>query len=155
MYVKFYCRKASKTITSLGTCGSFMYLPFLVKACSSGMQLTMNSNGKILCTSEMFTFLSLPIWPETSSCLVHIKLMILKTGMYFACQNDFLSNFLITIKSPILYCGMLSYLCLFCLEHASFVLRADNMYVCLNLFSQVMPSSEPKDLSFGCKKAAR
>ena len=47
---------------------------------------------------------------------------------------------------------MSSCLSLFCLEHASFVIRAANMYVCLNLSRQVMYLSEPKYLSFGCKK---
>ena len=50
---------------------------------------------------------------------------------------------------------MSSYLSLFCLEYPSVVLRAANMYVCVNLSRRVMPSSEPKYLSFGCKKAAR
>ena len=54
--VKSFCRKVSMTVTSLSICGSFMYLPFLVKTCSSGMQLTMNSNGNTLCTSQMCTF---------------------------------------------------------------------------------------------------
>ena len=58
-----------------------MYLPFLVKMCSSEVQLAMNSDGKILCTLNMFTFLSLPLGSETSSCLVPINLTILKLGM--------------------------------------------------------------------------
>ena len=72
--------------------------------------------------------------------------------MYFASQLDFFSKFLIIIKSPILYCSMSSYVYLFCLECASFILRAANMYVCLNLSSQVMPLYEPKYLSFCCKR---
>ena len=47
------------------------------------------------------------------------------------------------------------YLCLFCLEHASFVLRATNMYICLSLSKQVVPSSEPKYQRFGCTIAER
>ena len=41
---------------------------------------------------------------------------------------------------------------LFCLEHASFVLRAANMYGCLNLSRQVMPSSDPSTLVVAVKK---
>ena len=130
-------------------------LAFLTKTCSSGMQLTMNSDGNTLCTSQMFTFLSLPVGSETSSCLVTINLMTLNFDMYFASQSDFSSKFLIIIKSPILYCGMSLYLSLFCLEHASFVLSAAYIYVCLSLSKWVMPSSEPRYLGFGCKKAAR
>ena len=66
-----------------------MYLPFLAKTCSSGMQLTMNSDGNTLCTSQMFTSLSLPVRSETSSCFVPINLMILKFGMYFAFPIQF------------------------------------------------------------------
>ena len=117
------------------------------------MQLTMNSEGNTLYTLQMFTFLSLPFGLETSNCLVPINLMILKFGMYFAPQFDFLSKLLSIIKSPILYHGMSSYFSLFCLEHASFVLSATNMCICLSLCKWVMPSSEPKYISFGCKKA--
>ena len=63
--------------------------------------------------------------------------------------------FLIIIKSPILYYGLPLYLSLFSLECASSVLSAVNMYVCLNLYKLVMPSSELRYLSFGCKQAAR
>ena len=80
------------TITSLSIHGSFMYLPFLVKICSSWMQLTMNSDGMTLCTSQTFTFLSLPVGLETFSCLVPINLMILKFGMHFV------SNFIFFFK---------------------------------------------------------
>ena len=48
---------------------------------------------------------------------------------------------------------MLSCLSIFCLECASFVLRAANMYVCLSLSRWVLTSSEPKYLNFDCKKA--
>ena len=106
------------TITSLSMLGSFMYLSFLVKTCSSGMQLSMNSDHRMLCTLQMFTFLSLPVGSETSSCLVPINLMTLKFGMYFVSQFDLLLKFLIIIKSLILYCCMSSYLSLICLEHA-------------------------------------
>ena len=94
MLVILSCRKASMTVTSLSIHGhgSFMYLPFLVKICSSGMQLTMNSGGKILCTSQMSTFLSPPVRSETSSCLVPINVMILKFGMCFESQFNFVSN---------------------------------------------------------------
>ena len=105
--------------------------------------------------AQMFTFLSLPLGSETSSCLVPINLMILKFVMYLASQFNFLLKFLIIIKSPILHCGMSWYLSLFCLEHVSFVLRAANTYVFLSLPKWVMPLSEPKYLNFGCKKAAR
>ena len=118
------------TITSLNISGSFMYLPFLAKTCSSQMLLTMNFDGKILCTLQMFTFLSLSVRSETSICLVPIYLMILRFGMYFASQLDFLSEFLIIIMSSILYCGM-SYLSLFCLEHASFVIVNVDFSFCL------------------------
>ena len=106
MSVKLSCRKASITVTSLRIHGSFMYLPFPEKTFTSGMELTINSDGKILCTSQMFTFHSLPVRSETSSCLVPINLMILKFGMYFASQFDIFSKFLITIKPLLLYCGM-------------------------------------------------
>ena len=46
-------------------------------------------------------------------------------------------------------------LVLFCLEHASFVLSAANIYSCLYSSKWVMPSTEPKYLCFGCKKTAR
>ena len=125
--MKLSCRKVSMITTSSSMHGLFMYLPFLAKTCASGMQLTMNSDGKILCTSQMFTFFNLPVGSEASSCLVPINLMILKLGMYFASQIDYLSKFLIIIKSPILYYGMSLYLSVFCLECASFILRAANM----------------------------
>ena len=132
-----------------------MYSPFLAKTCSSGMQLTMSFNGKILCISQMFIFLSLPVWSETSSCLVPINLMILKLGMYFLSQFNFYQNFK-SLLSLLFYTVVCHHICLlFCLEDASFVLRAANMYVYLNLSSQVMPLSEPTYLSFCCKKAAR
>ena len=60
----------------------------LAKTCSSEMQLTVNSDGNTLCTSHMFTFLSLPVWSETSSCFVPINHMILKFGMNFASLFD-------------------------------------------------------------------
>ena len=132
-------------------------LAFPGKACLSGMLLTMNSDGKILCTSQMFAFLLLPVGSETSSCLVSISLMILKFSMYFASLFAFLSKFLIINKSPILYCGMLS---LFCLEHASFVLCAANMYVlvypnrpclCLSLSINVMAVRKlQSEVDIGC-----
>ena len=153
MLVKLCCRKVSMTATSLSMCWPFMYLPFLAKICSSAMQSTMNSHGKILCTSQMFTCLGLPVGLEISSCLVPINFTILKLSMYFAYQ--FLLKSLIIIKSPILYCGMSLYVSIFCLECASFVLTAAHIYVCLNLSRWVMPSSEPRYLSCGCKKAAR
>ena len=80
-------------MTSFRMCGSFICLPFLAKMCLSGMQFTMNSDGQILCTSQMFTYLSLPVGPETSGYHVPIILMILKLGMYLASQFDFLSKF--------------------------------------------------------------
>ena len=58
-------------------------------------------------------------------------------------------------KILILYYGTSSYLSLFCLECAYFMLSAANMYVCLSLSKQVMPSSEPRYLNFGCKKVAK
>ena len=69
---------------------------------------------------------------KTSGCLVPVNLM-----------------------TPILYCAMSSYLSLFCLECASYVLSTANMYVCLRLPKWAMPSSELRYLSSGCKKAAR
>ena len=81
------------TVTSLCLLGSFMYLPFLAENCSSGMQLTMNSDSKILCNSQMFTFLGLSIGPEISSSLVPINLMILKFGMYFVSKFHFYQSF--------------------------------------------------------------
>ena len=109
------------TITALCTCESFMYLPFLANTCSSRMQLTMNSDGNILCTSQMFTFLSLPVRSEMSSCFVPINLMTLKFDMYFTSQFNFSLKFLIIFKCPILYCSMSSYFillrtCLFCIK---------------------------------------
>ena len=136
-------------------CGSFVHLSFLAKTCSSGIQLTMNSDDNTLCTSQMFSFQSLPVWSETSSCLASIILMTPKFDMYFASQFNSLSKFVIIIKSPVLYCGASLYLSLFCLEHVSFVLCAANMYACLSLSKWVMPTSEPKYLSFGCKNAVR
>ena len=47
------------------------------------------------------------------------------------------------------------YFSIFCLECASFVLRAADIYACLNLSRWVMPSFEPRYLNFGCKTAAR
>ena len=47
------------------------------------------------------------------------------------------------------------YLSLYCLEHVSFVLSAANVYVSLSLSKWVMPLSESRYLSFGCKKAER
>ena len=99
----------------------------------------------------MFTFCSLPIGSKTSNCLVPIGFTTQKLGTYFASQFDFLSKFLIKIKSPILNCGMLSCLSCFCLEHTFLVLSATSMYVCLSLLRWVMPLSEPKYLNFGCK----
>ena len=87
--VKLSCRKVSMTITSLSMHGSFIYQPFLAKICSSWMQLTMNSDAKILSASQMFTSLSLPVGSETSSCLVPINLTILILGMCFASQFCF------------------------------------------------------------------
>ena len=117
--MKFFYWKASMAITSLSMHGSFIYLPFLVKTCSSGMQPTMNSDGKTLCISQMFTFLSFPVKSEMTSCLVPITLMNLKFDLYLASHFDFLSKFLIVIKSLILYCGMSFYLSVLCLECAS------------------------------------
>ena len=48
-------------------------------------------------------------------------------------QIDFLSKFLIMIKSPIYYLGKSSCLSHFCLEHASLVLSVSSMYVCCSL----------------------
>ena len=59
-----------------------------------------------------------------------------------ASQFDFLSKFLIIIRSPVLFCGTSSYLSLFCLECASFVLSAANMYVCHSFSKQVMSLSQ-------------
>ena len=67
------------------------------------------------------TFLSLPVRSETSSCLGPIKLIILKLGIYFASQFNYLLKFLIMTKPPILYCGMSSY---FSLSWAFLVFRA-------------------------------
>ena len=103
-------RKVSMTNTCFSVCGSFMYLLFLAKICLSGTQLTMNSASKILWTSEIFTFHSLPIVLETSNGLVPISLTTLKLGTYFASQFDFLPNLLIILKSPIINWGMLSYM---------------------------------------------
>ena len=103
----------------------------------------------------MFTFLSLPFGSGTSGCPIPINLTFVKLSMCIASQFYSLLKVLIIIKSPILYSGVSSYLSIFCLEHASFVLRAGNIYACLNLSRQVMPSSEPRYLYFGCKKALR
>ena len=46
---------------------------------------------------------------------------------------------------------MSSYLSIFHIEHASFVLRVVNIYACLSLSRQVMPSFEARYLHFGCK----
>ena len=121
MSVKLSCGNVSMTITSLSICGSLMYLPFLVKTCSSGMQLTMKANGNTLCTLQMFTFLSLPVGSETSSCLELTNLMTLKFGVYFASQFNFLLKFLIIIKFLfyivvcIIFVFILLRTCLFCI----------------------------------------
>ena len=60
------------------------------------------SDGTILCASQTFTFLILPMGFETSSCLEPIKHTTLKLGTNFASQVDFLLKFLIMTKSPIL-----------------------------------------------------
>ena len=120
---KISCKNASLITTSFGIGGSFIYLPFLSKTCSSGIELTIKSDGKSLCTSQIFTFQSLPVGLETSSCVGPISLIILKFGMYFASQFDFLSEFLIMTKSSILYCGTSSYFSLSYLEWASLVFR--------------------------------
>ena len=82
----------SMTATPLSMCGSCMYLLSLAKICSSGLQLTMNLDGKILCTSQMFTFLSLPVGPETSNCLVPIHFAILKLGTILHLNPIFYQN---------------------------------------------------------------
>ena len=76
------CKKVSMAITSFGMHRSSIYLPFLLKTCSSLLQLTMNSYGNILCTLQMLTFLNLPF-----------NLIILKFGMYFASKFDSVSKF--------------------------------------------------------------
>ena len=132
-----------------------MYLPFLANTCSSEIQLTMKSAGKILWTSDMFTFLSPPVGSETSNCFVPISFTILKFGAYFASYVDFFVKVFIITKSAILKLGTSLCFSHFSLEHASFVLRAVSMYVWGNFLRQVMPSCEPKYLNLGCKKAAR
>ena len=97
-------------------------------------------------------FLSLPVRSQTSNCLVPISFTTLKFGTYFAFQIDFLSQFFIIIKSPILNLGMFLCLSCFCLECASLALRAVSIFVCYNLLGWVLPSSEPKYLNLGCKK---
>ena len=81
---KFSCKNESLIATSFRIHGSFIYLPFLQKTCSSGIELTIKSDCKMLCTSQTFTFQSLPVGSETSSCLGPISLIILRFGMYFA-----------------------------------------------------------------------
>ena len=149
-----FMQESTMTNTSFSISGSFMYLPFLAKICLSERQCTMNSAGKILWTSEMFTFCSLPVRSETSNYLVPISLTNQRLGTYLASHSIFF-KFLIIIKYPILNCNTSSCLSCFCLEHASLVLSAASMYVCLSLSRWVMPSSEPKYLNFGCKKTTR
>ena len=122
-FMKLSHKNASMTVTTFRMHGSFMYLPSLAKTCSSGMQLTLNSDGKILCTSQMFTFLSLPVRLEISSCPASINCTILKLGMYLVSQFDFYSW--LNLQSYTVVCH--------CIEHAYFVLRAANIYTCLNL----------------------
>ena len=81
------------TITSLRMWGSFMYLPFLQKTCSSGMQLTMKSDGKFYAHHACLPFSVVPVESETSSCLVPITLIILKLDMYLLSQFYFYQNF--------------------------------------------------------------
>ena len=116
MFGKLSCKNTSITNTPFRICGLFIYYPFLPKTYSSGIECIIKSNGKILCMSLIFTFQSLPVRLETSSSLGPIHLIILKFGMSFASQFNFFSKSLIMTKSPILYCGMSSYLSLFCLE---------------------------------------
>ena len=111
---KFFCKNASMIATSFRIHGSFIYLPFPPKTCSSGIELAIKSDGKILCTYQIFSFLSLLVRSETSSCLEPINFKIMKLGIYLVTQFYFLSKFLIMTKSPILYCGMSSYFSLFC-----------------------------------------
>ena len=124
---KFSCKNTSITDTSFRIHRLHIYFPILPKTCSFGIELIIKSDGKILCTSLILTFLSLPVGLETSSYLGPISLIILKFGVYLASQFDFLPKFSIMTKSPILYCGMLSYLSLFCLEQDSLVFRAANI----------------------------
>ena len=117
------------TDTSFSIHELFMYLPFLANTFSSAIQLIMKSAGKILCMSDTFTFLSLPVGSETSNCLVPLSLSILKFGTYLASHFDLLSKFLIITRSLILNLGTSSCLSCFFLECASLVLRAASMYV--------------------------
>ena len=136
-------------------CWSFIYLPFMANTCSSGIQLSMKSAGKILCMSDTFTLLSLPVRSDTSNCLMTISLTILKFGTYLVSHVNFLSKFVIIIKSPTLYWGTLLCLPHFCLEHSSWEFNTTIMYVWHNLLRLVMPSSKPKYLNLGCKKVPR
>ena len=121
---KFSCRNMSITDTSFRIHGSLVYFLSLAKTCSSGIGLIIKFDGRILCTSPIFNFQSLPVGSETSSCLRFISRIIIKFGMYLVSQFGFLLKILIITKSAILFCGMSSYLSLFCLEWASLVFRA-------------------------------
>ena len=123
MFRKLSCKNVSMINTSFRIQGLFIYLPFLPKTCSSGIALTIKSDSKILCMSQIFTFQGLQVRLETFSCLGLIDLIILKFGMYSASQFDFFLKFLIMTKSPILYCGTSLCFSLFCLERASLVVR--------------------------------
>ena len=60
------------------------------------------SAGIVLCTSQMFTFLVLPMGVDVSNCIEPIKHTTLKLGVYFAFHVDFLSKILIMTKSAVL-----------------------------------------------------
>ena len=122
MFGEFSCKNASIIATSFRIWGSVIYLSFLPKTCSSGIEL-IKSHSKILCTSQIFTFLSLPGRSETSSYLGPINLI--SEICYVLCiPTEFLSKFLIMTKCPFLYCGTSSHFSLFCLDWASLVFRA-------------------------------
>ena len=106
----FSCRNISITDTSFRIHESLIYIVFLMKTGSSGIELIIKSDGRILCMSLIFTFQSLPVGPDTSNYLRLISLIILKFSIYLASQFKFLSKFLIMTKSTILYCGKSSYL---------------------------------------------
>ena len=96
------CKNVSMITTSFIILDSPTYFPFQPKTCSSAIELITWYNDIILCVSQTFTFLVLPMGSKVSSCLDPIKYTSLKLHMHFTSQVHFLSKFLIMTKSPVL-----------------------------------------------------
>ena len=112
MFGMFFCKNTSITDTSFRIHGLFIYFPFLPKTWSSGIQLIIRSDGKILST----LLISDIVFSNFTNWIGDFELsglIILKFGIYFTSKFNFLSKFLIITISPILYYGTSSYLLYF------------------------------------------